>query len=228
MKIAILLYDGYTSLDAIGPFEVLRRLPYAAVTFVSTRPGPCPADSPSLGIVTQGLDALTDPDVLVVPGGSRTWAHLEDESLLRWLREADATSTWTTSVCTGSLLLGAAGLLRGKRATSHFYELESLRVFGAEPVGERVVRDGKLITAAGVSAGIDMALQLCDIITGPVYTQAVQLGMEYDPQPPYDSGSVRTAPPEVLELVTDSMRAGYGPPWQERVAAGPSPTGQPA
>lgn len=218
MRIAFLLYDGYTSLDAIGPFEVLRRLPDATVAFVAPEAGPCPADSPTLRIMAEPLDSMADPDIVVVPGGTYTWRHLADQTLLDWLRAAHEASTWTASVCTGSLLLGAAGLLRGKRATSHFYELDSLSVFGAEPVSERVVRDGKVMTAAGVSAGIDMALALCDTIAGPEYTQAVQLGLEYDPHPPYDSGSVRTASDDTRKLVEAAMRHGYGPPWAERSA----------
>ena len=122
--------------------------------------------------------------------------------MLDWLRQVDRTSKWTTSVCTGSLVLGAAGLLRGRRATGHWLYLEPLRAYGAEPVGGRFVEDGKVMTAAGVSAGIDMALHLVGREAGPEVAQAVQLGIEYDPQPPFDSGSPEKAAPEIVELVT--------------------------
>jgi YHS domain-containing protein len=165
------------------------------------------------------IASLQQPDIIVVAGGSSTQQQLADIEVLAWLTAADATSTWTTSVCTGSLLLGAAGLLRGRRATSHWYELESLSSFGAQPVAERVVQDGKYLTAAGVSAGIDMALQLIDRITGPAYTQGVQLNLEYDPQPPYDSGSIAKARPEIADRTREAMQLYYGPTWSERQRA---------
>jgi transcriptional regulator GlxA family with amidase domain len=218
MDVAILLYDGFTTLDATGPFEVLYRLPGAKMRFVARGPGPCRADAPGLAIVADPLDALERPDVIVVPGGSFTQRHLGDEVLLDWLRTADSASTWTTSVCTGSLLLGAAGLLQGRKATTHWYELESLRCFGAEPTAERVVEDGKVITAAGVSAGIDMAFCLGERIAGAEYMKAVQLVMEYDPDPPYDYGSTASAPAEFVDSVREMMRSGYGPTWAERAS----------
>lgn len=218
MDIAVVIYEGFTSLDVVGPFEVLSRLPGAKVRFVAATPGMCAADQPGFGIVAEPLESMARPDIVVVSGGSTTQRLLGDEALLAWLRHAHETSTWTTSVCTGSLLLGAAGLLHGRRATSHFYELESLRCFGAEPVPDRVVEDGRVITAAGVSSGIDMALLVCDRVAGPAYAQSVQLAIEYDPQPPHDTGSVAKAPAGVRQMVYDVMTRYYGPTWAQRVA----------
>jgi putative intracellular protease/amidase len=202
MRIAIPLFDGFTALDAVGPYEVLSRLPGAEVVFLAAQAGPKSTDTRMLTLLASStLVALPDPEVLVVPGGPGTRALLENRPLLDWLRSAHERSTWTTSVCTGSLLLAAAGLLRGRRATSHWLELETLRRFGAEPVAQRVVRDGKLLTAAGVSAGIDMGLQLAALIAGEQVAMAIQLAIEYDPQPPFDSGSPRSAPAEVSASV---------------------------
>jgi len=202
MDIAIPLYDRFTALDAIGPYEVLSRIPGATVTWLAHEPGLVAADTRMLGIqATARFEDLPSPDIVMVPGGTGTRALLDDERLLAWLRTADATSTWTTSVCTGSLLLGAAGLLQGLRATTHWLELETLADFGAEPTGERVVAQGKVVTAAGVSSGIDMALWLAGQIGGDVLAQAIQLSIEYDPQPPFDSGSPQKAPDDVVALV---------------------------
>ncbi len=202
MNIAIPIFDRLTALDAVGPYEVLSRLPGATVHFLAAEPGPKRTETGMLALVAdRSLDELTDPEVIVVPGGFGTRALMDDDAMLDWLRAADATSSWTTSVCTGSLVLGAAGLLEGRRATTHWMLLEALAELGATPVSERVVREGKLITAAGVSAGIDMALVLAAAIAGDEYAQAIQLGIEYDPQPPFRSGSTSTAPPEVVELV---------------------------
>jgi transcriptional regulator GlxA family with amidase domain len=217
MEIAFVLYDGFTALDAVGPLEVLRRLPDARVACLAPEAGPCASDTPGFAVVAQPLDAIRAPDVIVVAGGSTTLRALDDERLLRWLREAHETSTWTTSVCTGALLLGAAGILRGRRATTHWYELESLRAFDAEPVAERVVTDGAVVTAAGVSAGIDMALRLTELIAGTDYAQGVQLAMEYDPQPPHDCGSLAKAPPAIAETVRAVLADGLGRPLGERV-----------
>ena len=202
MQIAILIFEKLTALDAVGPYEVLRSVPGWEVTFVAPEAGPKRADSGSLTLVADAsIDELPSPDILLVPGGKGNRPLLTDESVLDWVRGADATSTWTTSVCTGSLVLGAAGLLEGKRATSHWMQLDRLRDYGAEPTGERVVFDGKVCTAAGVSAGIDMALALVDQELGPEVAQAIQLAIEYDPQPPHDAGSPEKAPSEIVELV---------------------------
>lgn len=200
MHIAIVVYDRFTALDAVGPYEVLSRLPEARVDFVSERPGPVRTDTGFLAVTAdKALDEVTSPDVVVVAGGPGTAAELENPALLDWLRAVDATTTWTTSVCSGSLLLAAAGLLEGRRATSHWTALEVLKRFGAEPTGDRVVIDGKYVTAAGVSAGIDMSLTLVGRIAGEEHAQAVQLLIEYDPQPPYDAGSPRKAPAHLVE-----------------------------
>ena len=202
MRIAIPLFDGITALDAVGPYEVLSRLPDAEVVFVAQATGPHRTENGVLALTADAsLADLPDPEVVVVPGGFGTRALMSDETMLSWLHAVHAQSRWTTSVCTGSLLLAAAGLLGGLRATTHWLELETLRQFGAQPVSERVVVQGKVITAAGVSAGIDMALTLAAAIAGETIAQAIQLGIEYDPQPPFDSGSMAKAAPEIVELV---------------------------
>ncbi len=207
MNIAILLYDKFTALDAIGPYEVLSRLPDATVTFVAAEAGPVRTDNGMLTLLAErSLDELREPDVLLVPGGPGEVAARAGGAALDWLREADRTSTWTTSVCTGSLILAAAGLLDGRRATTHWLAFDELRRLGAEPVDERVVFDGKLVTAAGVSAGIDMALALAARIAGDAVAQAIQLGIEYDPQPPFDAGSPHKAPAEIVELLRSRSR----------------------
>ncbi|MDH6212939.1 DJ-1/PfpI family protein [Streptomyces pseudovenezuelae] len=207
MQIAIVLYDRFTALDAVGPYETLGRHPDAEVVFVAERTGPVRTDSGSLALIAdKTLAEVPDPDIVVVPGGPGQTPQMENEALLDWIRTADATSTWTTSVCTGSLLLAAAGLLQGRRATSHWLALDELKRFGAEPTGERVVTDGKYVTAAGVSSGIDMGLALLGRISGDVVAQAVQLGIEYDPRPPYDAGSPQKAPADVVELIRSMSR----------------------
>jgi putative intracellular protease/amidase len=207
MNIAILLYDKFTALDAIGPYEVLSRLPGATVTFVAVEPGPMRTDNGMLTLLAErSLEEMRQPDVVLVPGGPGEVAARAGGAALDWLREADRTSTWTTSVCTGSLILAAAGLLDGRRATTHWLAFDELRRLGAEPVDERVVFDGKLVTGAGVSAGIDMALTLVAQIAGDVVAQAIQLGIEYDPQPPFDAGSPHKAPVEIVELLRNRSR----------------------
>jgi transcriptional regulator GlxA family with amidase domain len=202
MQIAILIFDKLTALDAIGPYEVLRPIPGWEVKFVAPAKGEIRTDSGFLGLSADySLDEVTEADMVLVPGGEGNRALLDDEPVLSWLRRIDETTKWTTSVCTGSMVLGAAGLLEGRRATSNWLHLERLREYGADPVGGRWVEDGKVITAAGVTAGIDMALHLVAQEAGPEIAQAVQLGLEYDPQPPFDSGSPEKAPTEIVELV---------------------------
>jgi transcriptional regulator GlxA family with amidase domain len=202
MEIAILLYDRLTALDAIGPYEVLSRLPGARARFVALEPGPVATDNGMLTLLAEAsLEDASRPDIVLVPGGPGEVAARAGGAALDWLRGVHETSTWTTSVCTGSLILAAAGLLEGRRATSHWLALEQLRELGAEPVSERVVFDGKLVTAAGVSAGIDMALALAGAIAGEEVAQAIQLGIEYDPQPPFDCGSPAKAPAAIVEGV---------------------------
>jgi putative intracellular protease/amidase len=199
MQIAILLYDRFTALDAVGPYEVLSRLPGAEVLFTAERPGQIRTDTGMLALTADA--ALTDvshPDIVLVPGGPGQEAQMDDGPVHDWLRKADAASSWTTSVCTGSLILAAAGLLAGRRAASHWLALERLQELGARPTGERVVIDGKYVTAAGVSAGIDMAIDLSARIAGTPAAQAIQLMLEYDPRPPLTAGSPSTAPPDLV------------------------------
>ena len=199
MEIAIPLYDRFTALDAVGPYEVLSRLPGARVRFIARAAGPVATDNGMLTLVAEAsLSDVPSPHVVLVPGGTGTWDALSDDELVGWIRSAHETSEWTTSVCTGSLLLGAAGLLDGLTATTHWAAREGLRQFGAEPVAERVVEHGKLVMAAGVSAGIDMGLVLAARIAGEETAQAIQLGIEYDPDPPFDCGSLEKAPESVV------------------------------
>lgn len=203
MQIAFVLYAGFTALDITGPYDVLRNLPDAEPVFVAGRTGPVRNESGTLALVAdRSLEEVTAPEIVVVPGGFGTRLLLEDEPLLNWLRTVHLSTTWTTSVCTGSLLLAAAGLLDGAPATTHWLARETLASLGAEPVAERVVRDGKIITAAGVSAGIDMALRLVQLTCGDEAAQAIQLGIEYDPDPPFDAGSPEKAPAAVVATVT--------------------------
>jgi putative intracellular protease/amidase len=203
MDITCLLFDGLTALDIVGPYEVLQRLPEANVQFVAREAGAVRTDTGSLALVADAAwSDVKSSDVLVVPGGFATRALEEDAELLAWIRAIDATTTWTTSVCTGAMLLAAAGLLQGKEATTHWASLDRLAEYGAIPARELVVTQGKIMTAAGVSSGIDMALALAARIAGDDYAQGIQLGIEYDPQPPFDSGSVHKAPENVIELMT--------------------------
>jgi putative intracellular protease/amidase len=211
LQIALLLYDDMTALDAVGPYEVLTRLPDSEVRLVATTPGPKKTEAGLVLTADSSLDDVPAPDVIVIPGSGKV-PFLDDPAAVEWVRQAHETSQWTTSVCTGSLLLGAAGVLEGKRATSHWAVRESLRNFGAEPVSERVVIEGKVITAAGVSAGIDMALTLAGSLAGDAEAMAIQLMIEYDPQPPYDSGSLEKAEPETQQHATEILRQGLGQP----------------
>jgi transcriptional regulator GlxA family with amidase domain len=206
VKTSVLVYDGFTALDAIGPYEVLRSAGWE-VEFVARSRGEVRTDSGAVGLsADRSLAEVAATDILLVPGGPGNRKLLDDEELLAWLREIDRTTTWTTSVCTGSLLLGAAGLLEGKRATGHWLHLEPLRAYGADPVGGRYVEDGKTITAAGVSAGIDMALYLVGRELGPEAAQSVQLAIEYDPDPPFDAGSPEKAPRPIVDRMVRNAR----------------------
>jgi putative intracellular protease/amidase len=206
VDIAILLYDRMTALDAIGPYEVLGRVPGAELAFVSPEPGLKRTDQ-KLGLMADtSLEDMPRPDIVVIPGGPGETAMSSDERVLEWVRTAHETSTWTTSVCTGSLVLGAAGLLEGLRATSHWLALDQLKKYGAEPTLERVVIEGKIITAAGVSSGIDMGLTLAARLAGDGVAQTIQLGIEYDPQPPFDAGSPEKAPEFSVTFLRDQSR----------------------
>jgi putative intracellular protease/amidase len=199
LKIAIFVFPRFTALDAVGPYEVLGRLPGADLTFVGENPGSVRTDTGRLGLeVDATIDEVDSADVLLIPGGPGQNDLMSDGPVHSWIRHIDASSTWTTTVCTGSLILAATGLLESRPATTHWSALAELKKYGAIPTQERVVTDGKYITAAGVSAGIDMALTLTAKIAGEDYAQRLQLAIEYDPQPPFNSGSPRTAPPEIL------------------------------
>ncbi len=207
MQIAILLFDRFTVLDAIGPYQVLSRLPGARVVFAAEQPGLITDDRGSLSLsAPASLAEVPHPDIVVVPGGPGQNDQMTDGPVHEWLRSADATTTWTTSVCTGSLILAAAGLLTGRQATSHWLALDHLTAFGVTPVSDRVVFDGKYVTAAGVSAGIDMALTLAGRIAGDEVAQAIQLMIEYDPQPPYNAGSPAKAPAEIVARLRSDSR----------------------
>jgi len=199
MQIALLLFDSMTALDAIGPLQVLSAVPGATVFPVASAPGLKRTDAGVSLVAEHALAAVPRPDIVLVPGGMNMRPVMADGRVLEWLAAAHATTTWTTSVCTGALVLGAAGLLRGLRATTHWAAREALRDFGAEPVAERMVRDGKVVTGAGVSAGIDMALRLAALVAGESVAQTIQLMIEYDPDPPYRAGSPATAPPEAMD-----------------------------
>ena len=208
MDIAIPLFDGITALDAIGPYEVLSRLPGARVRFVAETPGPKRTDNKQLTLVADdALSAVPHPEIVMVPGGFGTRRLMTPNPLLDWIRTAHETSQWTTSVCTGSLLLGAAGLLEGLEATTHWAAMDDLAALGARPTHQRVVFQGKIVTAAGVSSGIDMALTLAARIAGDEYAQTIQLGIEYDPEPPFASGSPKKAPPHIVEALRARTRA---------------------
>ena len=203
MQIAIGLYPGFTALDAIGPYQVFTNLPDVDVVVCAARTGDLADDNGLLHFdIAHTFDDVRAPDVLLVPGGLVTRKLARDgDPIVDWIRAAHPHTTYTTSVCTGALLLGAAGVLDGLRATTHWIAYEALRSYGAEPTEERVVDAGKVLTAAGVSAGIDLALTLVGRIAGPEVAQAIQLGIEYDPQPPFDAGAPSKAPAEITELV---------------------------
>ena len=213
MQVAYLLYDRFTALDITGPHDVLNSVPGNESIFVAEQAGPVRNESDTLSLVADvALEEVTSPDIVVVPGGFGNRLLLEHEPLHEWIRGVHETSTWTTSVCTGSLLLAAAGLLDGAPATTHWLARDLLAELGARAVPDRIVEHGKIVTAAGVSSGIDMALHLVKTINGDQVAQAVQLGIEYDPEPPVDAGSPDKAPTEIVELVRtvfETREAGY-------------------
>lgn len=204
MRIAVALFEGVTALDAIGPYEVLQRLPGAEVVFVGHRKGEVRTDNGFLGLtIDETFDEVPNPDILLLPGGVGTRPLVKDDAILSWIRTAHGTTSFTTSVCTGSLLLAAAGLLDGLKATTHFSALSLLAKYGAVPSSERVVREGKILTAAGVSSGIDMALRLAELVCDEDTAKALQLIIEYDPQPPHDAGALHKVDAAVLARVQE-------------------------
>ena len=207
MLIAVALFEQVTALDAIGPYEVLQRLPGAEVCFVGHRKGEVRTDNGFLGLtVDNTFDEVEDPDIVLVPGGVGTRVLVHDDEILNWIRTTHETSQFTCSVCTGSLLLAAAGVLRGLRATTHFSARQLLAKYGAEPSDDRVVQEGRVITAAGVSSGIDMALRLAEQLTDETTAKALQLMIEYDPQPPHDAGSLQKVDASVIMRVQELTR----------------------
>jgi transcriptional regulator GlxA family with amidase domain len=202
MRIAIALYDRMTLLDAVGPYSVLAHLPGAEVVFVAASTDPVRVDVGTPRLVPDAtFSDVPAPDIVVVPGGPDRQDIATNPVLRDWLLGAQPSAAWMTSVCTGAYALGGAGFLEGRRATTHWQALDGLAAFGARPVAERVVQDGNVITAAGVSAGIDMGLTLAAQLAGELVAQAIQLGIEYDPQPPFSAGSPRTAPAAVVDLL---------------------------
>ena len=206
MQIAIGLYPGFTSLDAIGPYQVFTNIPDAEVILCAD----AATVDDDVGLLHLRIDAsfdeVTTPDVIVLPGGTVTRRFIRDgHPVVDWVRRVHEHTRWTTSVCTGSLILGAAGVLDGLDATTHWCAYRALEGLGARPTERRVVVAGKVITAAGVSAGIDMALTVAAMVADPETAQAIQLGIEYDPQPPFDAGSPSKASPAVRERVEALM-----------------------
>jgi len=209
--VAIPLFDRFTALDAVGPYEVLQRVPTIDVVVVGHQRGEVRSENGMLGITRDAtFDEVPSPDVLVFPGGVGTRVLEHDERVLDWVRTVHATSTWTTSVCTGSLVLAAAGLLTGLTATTHWATYSELEVYGVLPVSDRVVEhlDRRILTAAGVSSGIDMALRLVELLVDSTAARAAQLMIEYDPQPPFDSGSVAKASEETVTRVVEYASTG--------------------
>jgi transcriptional regulator GlxA family with amidase domain len=207
LQVAILLYPGVTALDAVGPWEVLSRIPNAEIRFVGKEEGPVVTEGGALLLgITHTTAETTSPDLVLVPGGITTPGQMVDDAVLDWLRKVHQTTRWTASVCTGALILGAAGILKGSFATTHWYKMGVLRIMGAKPQpDERIVRSGKIVTAAGVSAGIDLALWLAGEIAGREQAEAIQLIIEYDPHPPFDAGHMRKASKQVQSLARQMM-----------------------
>lgn len=214
-SIAIALFDRVTMLDALGPYAVLADLPDSEVTFVAEQAGPVADSMGRLSVIAHAAyDDIAQPDVIVIPGGLVTveMSRRNQHPVIDWIRRVHPGTQRTTSVCTGAQLLGAAGILQGVPATTHWFLLDDLVRFGAIPTAQRVVRHGKVITAAGVSAGIDMALALAADLRTPEVAQTIQLVIEYDPDPPFDAGSPRTAPRALVDSVSASFAAAVAEP----------------
>jgi transcriptional regulator GlxA family with amidase domain len=205
--IGFVLYPRFTALDFIGPYEVLSRLPGHRAVVIAGTSAPVPAEQGPVSVVPEFTFENAPPlDVVLVPGGPGQLAQMENKEMRAFLRATAENATLVTSVCTGALILGNAGLLEGKRATTHWLAYDALKQLGATPVAERIVRDGNVITAAGVSAGIDLGLLLAAEIAGEEIAKAIQLGIEYDPQPPFDAGSPAKAPAQLVEMMRANAR----------------------
>src|SRR5581483_4287525 len=207
LQVAIFLYPGVTALYAVGPWEVLSLLPDTKVRFVGKEVGPVVTEGDTLLLgITHSISDTPAPDILLVPGGTTTPGEMIDDEVLDWLRQVHRTTTWTTSVCSGALIPGAAGILKGLPATTHWYTMSALRLMGANPKPEeRIVQAGKVVTAAGVSAGIDLALWLAGQIAGQERAEAIQLYIEYDPHPPFDAGHISKASERVRKLAKEML-----------------------
>jgi len=215
VTIAFVLYPGYTALDIIGPFQVLASVPGHEAIFVAAQRGPVTDDTGKCQLIASAsFGELTSPDVVVV--GGTLFNKEPDQPVVDWLRQVHPATTWTTSVCTGSIYLAAAGILDGQDAATHWARADELERHGARYSGQRMVEFGKVMTAAGVSAGIDMALTLLARLRDPQLAKGVQLAIEYDPQPPFDAGSPSKAPPEIVEFVR----------WQLNTLGTPEPSKQ--
>jgi transcriptional regulator GlxA family with amidase domain len=207
MEIAVLIFDNVNALDVVGPCEVLSKIPNSVIKYASKEPGPKQTDIAVKLVIEYNLEQIQKADILLIPGGSGVKSVTYDRDVLDWIIDKHKTSTWTVSVCTGAILLGSAGILKGLKATTHWTCLQKLADFGAMPQKERVVVDGKVITCAGVSAGIDMALILTSLIAGETTAKAIQLAIEYDPAPPFGVGSPDKAPKEIIDLVIRKLEA---------------------
>jgi len=209
MQIVIYIYNGMTMLDAIGPYEVLRNLKDVNIKFVSKQKGEITADSHFIYINSKySIDEISSADILLIPGSTIGFIReMKDRTVLSWIKKMDEQTQKTVTVCTGSMILAATGLLKGKKATSHWKPINLLSEFGAIPTRERIIEEGKYITAAGVSAGIDMALYLVDLLEGPEVAKAAQLAIEYDPKPLYQSGNYLTADKDIIKLSEKMMEA---------------------
>ncbi|MEQ9519741.1 MAG: DJ-1/PfpI family protein, partial [Parvibaculum sp.] len=221
MRIVFFLYDGFTTLDAIGPFETLSRIPGAQVQFVAKQAGLVANDNALIDIYAPlSIDEVESADMLVIPGGFADEAVRNDPHQMNWVRKIATTTKVNASICTGSLIFAAAGLLDGRKATTHWARYDVLKSYGAIPVEERWVDHGDIITAAGVSAGIDMGLHLTARLTSDDYAKALQLAIEYAPEPPFNSGKPSSVEPHIMELVAATMGGDRGD--------GPSPRTLPA
>jgi putative intracellular protease/amidase len=208
MEISVVLYDRFTALDCMGPYEILSRIPGARLRFIAKKAGPVTTDTGMLTVLAEAaLKDVARPDIVLVPGGPGDEAALADAEITDWISKAHETTKWTTSVCTGAVILGACGILKGLEATTHWASAARLESFGARYTEKRVVRQGKIITGAGVSAGIDMGLTLASLEVNEDFAKAIQLGIEYDPQPPFDCGAPSKASPEIVQMLLATMGA---------------------
>lgn len=204
LEIAILLFDDYAALDVVGPYEVLSKIPNSTIHMVAVKPG-LYKDAKGLQISADySLKEIMSPDILIIPGGFGIDSLLNNQEVIEWVQNVHKTSRWTVSVCSGALLLGAAGILKDCKATTHWNRKAQLAKYGVNVQNERYIKDGKIITSAGVSAGIDMSLYLLSLVVSENFAKAIQLGIEYDPKPPFDAGSPEKAPKEMVDRIRQS------------------------